>query len=111
VGVAKLPLDRFIRLDAGQTAGTVLTKPFQLAGSRLEVNVDARQGEMRVEVLDTMSQPLGGYSGDDAKTYRNINELRLSPRWAKPLSQIVGQSIRLRFHLRNAGLYSFQLQA
>jgi len=111
VGVAKLPLDRFIRLEAGQAFGTALTKAFQLEGSRLELNIDARQGEMRVEVLDAMSQPLAGYCGHDAKSYRNIDELRLSPRWTKPLSQMVGQNIRLRFRLQNASLYSFQFLA
>jgi hypothetical protein len=108
VGLAKLPLDRFIRLEAGETFGTLVTKPFSLAGARLEINVEAGQGEMGVEVLDATGQPLAGYSGDEVTTYKNVDEIRLSPRWAKPLSQIVGQNIRLRFRLRNAGLYSFQ---
>jgi len=111
VGLAKLPLDRFIGLKAGRPFGTAVTKPFQLAGARIELNVDAQQGEMRVEVLDAAGKPLDGYGGDDAKAYQNVNELHLSPRWTKPLSQIVGQNIRLRFHLRNAGLYSFQFLA
>jgi hypothetical protein len=111
VGLAKLPLDRFIRLGAGEASGTAVTKPFELSGNRLELNVDARQGEIRVEVLDATGKPLAGYSGDDATTYRNVDELRLSTRWKKPLSQIVGQNIRLRFRLQNAGLYSFQFLA
>jgi hypothetical protein len=111
VGIAKLPLDRFIGLRAGPTSGTLMTKPFQLAGPRLEMNVAAREGEVRVEVLDAKGQPLTGYCGDDATTHSNVDELRLSPRWKKPLSQIVGENIRLRFRLREAGLYSFQFLA
>jgi len=111
VGLAKLPLDRFIGLRASQTFGTMVTKPFRLAGARLEMNVDARQGEVRVEVLDAKGRPLIGCSGEDATSYRNVDELRLSPRWKKPLSQIVGKNICLRFRLREAGLYSFQFLA
>jgi len=110
IGLAKLPLDRFIGLIAGQELGTIVTKPFQLEGNRLEVNVDARLGELRVEVLDAAGQPLAGYGSDDATTYRNVDDLRLSPRWQKPLSEIRGRIIRLRFHLRKAGLYAFQFQ-
>jgi hypothetical protein len=111
IGLAKLPLDRFIGLEASQAFGTAVTKPFSLAGSRLELNVDARQGEMRVEVLDSTGQSLAGYGGDEATTYRKMEGLRLSPRWKKPLSQLIGQNIRLRFRLQNAGLYSFQFLA
>jgi len=108
VGLAKLPLDRFIGLVAGQEFGTVVTKPFRLEGDRLQLNVDAKLGELQVEVLDAGGHPIAGYGGDDAMTYRNVDELRLSPRWSKQLPEIRGRDIRLRFRLRNAGLYAFQ---
>ena len=87
-----------------------MTKPFKLEGDCLELNVDARRGELLVEVLDAAGQPLAGYGGDNAVTYRNVDELRLSPGWPKPLSKLKTQTIRLRFHLRNAALYAFQVQ-
>ena len=37
IGLATLPLDRFVSLNAGDETGVVLTKPFDLAGAGLEV--------------------------------------------------------------------------
>ena len=109
IGLATLPLDRFVSLTAGEEPGVVVTKPFELAGAGLEVNVDASRGEVRVEVLDSTGQPLAGYAGDDAITLRNVDQLRLSPRWKRPLGDLKGKTIRLRFHLRRAALYAFRV--
>ncbi len=108
IGVATLRLDGFISLAANNEPAVVETKSFTLEGESLQVNVDAGEGEIRVDVLDAAGVPLDGYSGEDAATFRNIDELRLSPRWSKSLAILKGQPIRLRFHLRRADLYAFQ---
>ena len=43
--------------------------------------------------------------------YRGVDELRLEPEWKNGgrLSTLKGRVIRLKFHLRNAKLYSFQV--
>lgn len=109
IGLAKLPLDRFIGQEAGPKPGTILTRPFLLEGDRLELNVDARGGQVQIEVLDASGQPLAGFSGDDAETYQNVDKLRLSPRWSQPLSRLKGQEVRLEFRLQDATLYAFQI--
>ena len=60
-------------------------------------------------ILDASGEPLEGYSGSDATTYREVDELRLSPRWSEPLANLKGETIRLCFHLTRADLYSFQV--
>jgi hypothetical protein len=47
--------------------------------------------------------------GKAAKQYKGANELRLKPQWkfGGDLSQLKGRTVRLRFTLRNARLYSF----
>ena len=89
----------------------VETKPFEVVGNRLQVNVDATEGEVRVEVLDSGGKPLPPFSGGRSKAYRGIDELRLEPEWVEQegLSALKGQQIRLRFHLDNARLYSFEV--
>jgi hypothetical protein len=110
IGLAHLRLDGFTGLQAGETTGSVVTRPFRLEGDRLQVNVDARAGEFKVAVLDAAGQPLEGYSLDDAYGYRGVDELRLQPRWrgAVDLRALAGQTIRLQFQLQNATVYSFQ---
>jgi hypothetical protein len=112
IGLAKLRLDGFICLEAKDEAGTVVTKPFKLEGSGLEVNVDAQAGRIRVEILDENGAPIPGFSGKDATDYQAVDNLRLKPAWKdnKDLSALTGKVVRIRFRMRNAKLYAFQIQ-
>jgi hypothetical protein len=47
--LAVLQRDGFISLDAGEQEGHVVTKPFEMSDGKLSVNVNAREGELRVE--------------------------------------------------------------
>ena len=111
IGVATLPLDRFIGLSsvAGK-AGTVLTRPFTLRGTRLQVNIAAPGGSYQVEILDAAGQPLEERAGRPPRVYQDLDELRHQPRWKeKRLASLQGQTVRLRFTLNKATLYSFQV--
>jgi hypothetical protein len=112
-GLATLRLDGFVCLEARDEPGTVVTKPFKLEGDKLEVNVDAKNGELRVEVLDANGKPIPGFSGGASKVYEAVDELRLQPSWndGANLSTLKGKVVRLKFHLKNARLYAFQVKA
>lgn len=113
IGLAKLPLDRFIAQQAGDTEGTIVTKPFKLEGRSLLVNVDARAGSLLVEVLDARGEPIPAFAAENARTYRDTNELRLEPQWQgrQDMATLKGKTIRLKFTLCNAKLYAFQIDA
>ncbi|MEC9327981.1 MAG: hypothetical protein VYC63_08690 [Verrucomicrobiota bacterium] len=105
IGLATLKRDRFISLSAkGDQRGSVLTKPFRLEGSRLQINV---QGEdVSVDVLDENGKIIPGLNSRSGK----VDSLRWEPKWAKghDLSQLLGKNVRLRFQLQNANLFAFQ---
>ena len=111
VGLAKLRLDGFVCLTANDDPGFVVTRPFVLQGDALEVNVDAVRGSIAVEVLDESGRPISGFSKSEAILYRGENQLRLRPRWVDQpdLSLLRGRVARLKFYLRNAKLYAFQV--
>ena len=111
LALAKLRLDGFFYLQARGKPGVVVTRPFEVEGDRLQVNVDATKGQVRVELLDAQGTPLPFFSGKAARIYRGVDQLRLEPGWNDQagLSSLKGQRIRLRFHLDNARLYSFQV--
>ncbi len=94
--------DGFVSLDAGDEPGTLLTKPFVMAGTTLHVNVDARAGELNVTVLDGDGQTVAvaePVTGDQARAVL---------RWKSgDLNSVKGKSVSLRLSLRNARLYSF----
>ncbi len=112
IGLASLRLDGFVALEASGEPGTVLTKPFQLVGDSLEVNVDAKLGEVALEILGPSGEPIPGFSGKDTALGRGIDELRWRPTWGKAdrLGEMAGKSIRLKFRLHDARLYAFRVQ-
>ncbi|MBM4005030.1 MAG: hypothetical protein FJ295_17375 [Planctomycetes bacterium] len=103
VCLAVLRRDGFLSLDAGPEAGTVLTKPFLFTGTALHVNVDAKDGELQVVMLDgdgqtvALAEPVTG------------NQLRAAIRWKSgaAIDSSKGKLVSLRFMLRNAQFYSF----
>ena len=90
----------------------VARRDFRLEGEELQVNVDAHAGSISVEVLDESGQPLAGFSAADAAAKERIDDLRFRPRWkgGVNLASLTGQIVRLRLTLRNASLYSVQVQ-
>ncbi len=106
IGVATLRLDRFISLTADDRPAMIETKPFTLTGDQLEINVDAQRGQMRVDVLDVNGDVIEGFEGQDA---RAIDDLRFTPTWSRPLSDLKSKAIRLRIHMGKASLYAFQV--
>ena len=110
---------RGVVLEAGGEWGHVTTKPFRLDGDTLEVNIDASEGGFLVEVLDADNQPYVDsakkqeFDWDNNRIFRNVDGLRLQPRWRgdRNLESLVGKVVRLRFRLRNANLYAFQIKS
>jgi len=111
IGLAKLPLDRFISLAARDQPGVVVTKPFALEGKRLELNVEGKAGDIQVEILDADRKPVPDFSGEGSPVFKSVDELRFQPKWSRhsDLSFLQSKVVRLRFRFRNAKLYAFQI--
>ena len=104
VCLAVLRRDGFMSLDADNGEGAVTTRPFEVSDGRLSVNVDAADGELRVEVLESG----GRVAASSAPVVGDRPDVAV--RWEKgDLSQLVGREVSLRFRLRNARLYSYWL--
>ncbi len=102
--LAVLRLDGFVSLDGGAQGGAVITKPLQLRSGELFLNLSCSgSGSASVELLNesgeviAVSRPL---TGDD---------VRIRVQWEQSfeLDSLVGDSIRLRIHLKRASLYGF----
>jgi hypothetical protein len=104
IGLAKLPLDRFTCQQAGDRVGTISTKPFELQGEALELNINAKAGWVQIELLDERGRPIPGFLGK----CKGADELRLRLKWQSGrLSSLKGRTVKLRFTLKNAKLYAF----
>jgi len=58
IGLATIPRDRFVSLDASFDGGEILTKPLTLKGKHLHLNAKADFGEINVEALDSTGQSI-----------------------------------------------------
>jgi hypothetical protein len=112
IGLATLPLDRFICQQAKDRLGTITTKPFKLEGDTLQVNIDAEGGKFYTEVLDADGKPIPGFTSRETISSIGVDELRFIPQWKSNnnLSALKGKTIRLKFYLQNAKLYAFKIK-
>jgi hypothetical protein len=111
IGLATLRLDGFVSLSAADEPGTITTRPFKVEGRQLELNIDASQGQVSVEILDAAERPIPGFARQDCRSSERIDELRFQPRWENQagIAALEGQVVRLGIHLHNAHLYAFQI--
>ena len=123
IGYATLTLDRFCALE-GSASGQFTTRPIRWPGGNLLINADTREsltshpghcdGELRVEVLDAGAHLLPEWGGDNAAIFHGNTHCRGNVssgeiRWPgeRSLHALRGQTIRLRFHLKHARLFTF----
>ncbi len=109
--LARLRLDGFVSLRAGNRIGELLTRPFSCNGGTLQVNANASEGELRVEVCDENGKALPGYELEHALPMKT-DATEASVRWREysTLPDLKGQNVRLRFRLRRSNLYSFSIR-
>ena len=112
IGRAVLRLDGFVSADADYTGGELTTPPLKFAGSRLELNVDTGGGGyVWAELLDQAGKPIQGFTRKEAVPV-NGNSVRMPVAWRKTsdVSELAGKPVRLRFHMRDCKLYTFQFR-
>ncbi len=109
INLAVLRRDGFFSLDAGTSEGVLLTKPLIWRGSTLWVNVNTQEGEVRVEVLDANGDLLREGLSRTRSMPVVRNSVRLAVVWQdeSDLSDLHQETVRLRFFVRDAELYSF----
>ncbi|MCW5981423.1 MAG: hypothetical protein KIT09_25280 [Bryobacteraceae bacterium] len=109
----ELRLDGFASAHAGYVGGELVTRPLTMDGSRLELNyATSAAGGVRVEIQDPSGQPHPGCSLADAPDLIGDEIDRVYAWKSGPdVSALSGQSLRLRFVLKDADLYSFRFRA
>ena len=123
IGLARLRPDGFVTVDAGPNVGTATTKPLVFSGQQLAINAWASFKQsagvddstlVQVEILDGEGRPLPGYGAEenDSLTAGELG-LRQVITWQgnADVGRLAGLPIKLRFHLRNVKLCSFQFES
>ena len=112
IHLAKLRRDGFVSFYADEQGGFVETRAIRFDGKRLFVNANATGGEVRAEVIDARGREVvASWSREDSVPIAG-NRLRTELTWRghESLESLKGETVRFRFHLTNAHLYSFWLE-
>ena len=114
MGLAILRLDGFASIT-GQ--GTLTTRPLTFEGSRLQINasgvdkyVGPGYGSVKVEVLDGKTgEPIPEFQKEDSDEFGE-DAISHTVTWKgrSNLESLRGKTIKLKFHLDKAKLFSFQ---
>ncbi|MBI3943958.1 MAG: hypothetical protein HY326_13150 [Chloroflexi bacterium] len=119
IALATQTWNRQVSMSTGTFPSILYTKPLIFNGTELRLNADGSRGEIRVEltraekreIADIHTEPvIPGFSFQDCRPILdNATAQRVG--WAQggDLAAFAGQSIRLRFYIRNADLYGFQI--
>ncbi len=107
IGLATLRPDGFVALEAGETEGELMTRPFAVADSRLYLNAAAEDGEVRASLCDVEGRPIAGYSYEDCLPFTgDCTASQVQWKGAPSSGAAEGKVIRLRVRAKNARLYS-----
>ena len=105
-------IDGFISVHAPLSGGEMITRPLLFQGNDLVLNfATSAAGSIRIEIQDAGGKPLDGFGIGDAPELFGDDLERVAP-WkdGRDLKDLAGTPVRLRFVLRDAGLYSIQFR-
>lgn len=106
-------LDGFSSVSASHERGEMTTKPLRFTGGTLVVNYStSAAGGIRVEIQDEAGEPIKGYSLSDC-TELIGDEIDRTVDWAgkRSVIELAGETVRLRFQVKEADLYSIHFKA
>ena len=87
---------------SGAEPGTLLTQPLRATKQPLRISADAKQGAVRIAVVD---QP--GYELDACEPIADdVTDAEIRWRGGKSLADLAGKTVRLRIEIRTAKLFA-----
>lgn len=103
-------LDGFASVQAAFAGGELVTRPITFTGRELVVNFGtSAAGSIQLEIQDASGMAIPGFTLDDAhEQIGNEIERVVSWKQGSDVSSLSGKSVRLRFVMKDADLYSFK---
>ena len=105
-----LRTDGFVSVNAPYAGGELLTKRLKFSGNKLEINfVCSAAGGVRVEIQDEDGKAIPGFASADCPEMIGDDISRIV--WwvnGSDVGKLAGKSVRLRFLMKDADLYSLR---
>lgn len=111
IGLARLRRDGFVSLDAGPEEGTLLSRTVACNGRQLVVNARTATGFVGAELVDEGGRPIDGYGRAECDPFVGDSVAHVIT-WngCADLERLRGETLSVRFRLRNAELYAFAVE-
>ena len=105
-----LRLDGFASVHAGHTGGEMTTKPLRFEGDRLVLNYStSAAGSIRVGLENEAGVPIPGHTlADGIELVGNTVAGEVSWRNGPDVAPLTGKTIRLRFAMQDADIFSYR---
>jgi hypothetical protein len=105
-------IDGFVSAHADYAGGEFVTRPVVFEGSELVLNVStSAAGGVNVEIQDDRGIPIEGFSMSDChEVFGDSLERTVTWGGGKNLGDLAGKTVRLRFLLKDADLYSLRFR-
>jgi len=112
IGLAKLRRDGFASLDAGDSPGSLVTRPLTFSGRSLFVNVAVdKSGWVKAAVLTGAGEAIARYGLENSiPVARDTTAARMTWSGVERLPLPEDEHLRLQFQLKHAQLYSFWIE-
>jgi hypothetical protein len=95
-------------MDGDARGGTLTTYPVKFSGKFPFVNVAAKDGEPRTEILDADGKVIAPFTLETSVPVEtDSTRQRLGWKGGDDLAALTGKTVRFRFHLTNGQLYAF----
>ena len=107
-----LRLDGFASAKAPYSGGELVTKPLRFHGRQLELNfATSAPGGIRVEIQDAGGAPIPGFTLAESRELIG-DEIARTVSWTSgaDLGQLAGKSVRLRFKMHDADMFSLRFR-
>jgi hypothetical protein len=97
---------------APYAGGELVTKPVTFTGKELALNfATSAAGGVRVELQDDAGKPVSGFAlADSIESIGNETDRVVRWKSGSDVSRLSGKTVRLRFVMKDARLYSFQFR-
>lgn len=107
-----LRTDGFVSVNAPYNGGEMVTKPLTFIGKNLVINFStSAAGFIKIEIQDATGKPIPGFTIDEAEeTIGDDIERVVSWKNGTDVNKLAGKTIRLRFVMKDADLYSIRFK-
>jgi len=104
IGLARMPLDRYVSREADLNAGTLITKPVIFDAEAMTINAKII-GSLRVRLLDVNRKPVTEFEWFDLSG----NSVAHAVKWSAELKKLGQKPVHIEFQLQDAQLFGFNL--